>query len=539
MTARRRLLRTAIGLTAAVAIALPLPAVASSPASPGSAASSGSSTQAAASVRLSVMTQNMFYGGDDYDLTTGGFCAVADGCPQALHRIADAIVKAKADVVGLQETERNTTVLANLLGWYSSPRAHVISRYPIIEPPGSGGMYVFVVPAPGRVVAVADFHLPSDPYGPYAVRDGASRAKVLKLERGLRVPAVQEVLPTLAKLVAQGYPVLVTGDFNSPSYLDWTSAVAKARKDVPYPVRWPASAAFAAAGFGDSYRDAHPDPVATPGFTWTPGGPEEDPHEVFDRIDWVLHAGPVTTLDSKVVGEAGGADVGVPVAAPYPSDHRGVVSTFQVKPVEPAPFAATQQRKIIQGDTISVDWQLAGGPAQQQRVGLVRHTSAGDEWVRSAAPGVAFGSRSFTIGNLPPGAYDVVLADRGGARILTRDQVYVYRPSDRPVLKTSRDVFKVGQRIGVSWTEAPGTGLDWIGLFPCKQNGKCGDNSTYLLYAYTHTDIEGSLTIGKERGGFEDTSAAWPLPPGRYVARLLVDDSYQSVGESNQFTITR
>ena len=33
--------------------------------------------------------------------------------------------------------------------------------------------------------------------------------------------------------------------------------------------------------------------------------------------------------------------------------------------------------------------------------------------------------------------------------------------------------------------------------------------------------------------------AGWPLPPGRYVARLLVDDSYHAIGKSNRFTITR
>ena len=191
------------------------------------------------------MTQNMFYGGDDYDLKTGGFCPVSDGCPLALHRIAATIKKAKADIVGLQETERNTAVLAGLLGWYSSPRAHVISRYPIIEPPGSGGMYVFVEPAPGRVVAIADFHLPSTPYGPYEVRDGATHQQVIKLENTIRVPYMQTQLAALKRLEAQGYPIFATGDFNSPSYLDWTAAVAKVRSDVPYPVRWPVSYTFA------------------------------------------------------------------------------------------------------------------------------------------------------------------------------------------------------------------------------------------------------------------------------------------------------
>jgi endonuclease/exonuclease/phosphatase family metal-dependent hydrolase len=538
MTAAGKLRRAAVGLVAAALVALPVPSVAaSSTTSSTTKATTATAPQPATGVTLSVMTQNMFYGGDDYDLETGGFCPVSDGCPEALHRIADAIVASGADVVGLQETERNTRVLAHLLGWHASPRAHVISRYPIIEPPDSRGIYVWVVPQPGRVVAVADFHLPSDPYGPYAVRDGATLQQVLHLERTLRLAAVQDQLTVLRGLIAKGYPVFVTGDFNSPSYLDWTSAVAAVRSDVPYPVRWPASYAFAQAGFKDSYRDVHPDPVATPGFTWTPGGPESDPHEVFDRIDWVLHAGPVTTLDSRLVGEAGGADVEVPVPVPYPSDHRGVVSTFRVGAVAPQPFAATQHRRIIQGDHVLLTWQLGRGPGQL--VGLVRPTAGGrDVWIRSVHPSVAFGQASIAVGRLAPGRYDVVLADHGGERILTRDAVYVYRPTDQPTVTMSKDTFQVGERIGVSWTEAPGNGLDWIGLFPCSKNGHCGDNSTYLLYAYTQTDIEGSLSIGAERGGFEG-SAPWPLPPGRYVARLLIDDSYRSIGESAQFTITR
>ena len=58
------------------------------------------------------MTQNIFYGGDDYDLRTGDFCPVADGCPRALHRLAHIIAASGADVVGVQEAERNTRRLA-------------------------------------------------------------------------------------------------------------------------------------------------------------------------------------------------------------------------------------------------------------------------------------------------------------------------------------------------------------------------------------------------------------------------------------------
>src|SRR6185369_15438339 len=162
--------------------------------------------------------------------------------------------------------------------------------------------------------------LPSTPYGPYRVRAGWSRHRVLHLERTLRVRALAPVLKRLPRLAARGIPVFLTGDFNSPSHLDWTAAVAKARQAVPYAVRWPASKALAGDGFRDSYRDVHPDPVADPGFTWSPGGPETQKHDFFDRIDWVLHAGPSTTVSSLLVGEKGNPQVDLAFHRPYPTD---------------------------------------------------------------------------------------------------------------------------------------------------------------------------------------------------------------------------
>ena len=223
----------------------------------------------AGTVRLSVMSQNIFYGGDDYDLATGDWCPVADGCPSALRKLARIIRASGADVVGLQEAERNTRALARLLGWHADPRAQVISRFPLLRPAGGQGLYTFVEPVPGRIVAVANTHLPSTPYGPYRIQRGAPRSHVLGLERRLRVAALDHVLRVLPGLAARGIPVFLTGDFNSPSHLDWTPAVAQARADVPYPVLWPASATLAGAGFVDSYRAVHPDPLTDQEVIWT------------------------------------------------------------------------------------------------------------------------------------------------------------------------------------------------------------------------------------------------------------------------------
>ena len=116
-------------------------------------------------------------------------------------------------------------------------------------------------------------------------------------------------------------PVFLTGDMNSPSYLDWTPAVAAVRPQVAFPLVWPVSKALADAGFRDSYRDAHPDPVARPGLTWTPGTPPPRirPTETLDRIDWVMASGPSTTVASRLVGEVGGPDVDVGSSAGPPT----------------------------------------------------------------------------------------------------------------------------------------------------------------------------------------------------------------------------
>ena len=116
-------------------------------------------------------------------------------------------------------------------------------------------------------------HLPCCPYGPNLVKLGKSADEVLELERRTRLAAIEPYARhRSAALADSGVPVFMTGDFNSPSHLDWTEEAVAAR-DLPYPLEWPASKALADAGLRDSYREAHPDPAETPGLTWTAGQP--------------------------------------------------------------------------------------------------------------------------------------------------------------------------------------------------------------------------------------------------------------------------
>ncbi len=126
----------------------------------------------------------------------------------------------------------------------------------------------------------------------------------------------------------RGIPTFVTGDFNEPSYLDWTEQAVE-RGLHPIKVQYPTARLVAAHGLVDTYRQHLPDEVESPGFTWTPltePGDETDHH---DRIDFVFSDGKFSTVQNcKIVGEKEeSADL---VVTPWPSDHRAVMAEIRM-----------------------------------------------------------------------------------------------------------------------------------------------------------------------------------------------------------------
>ena len=491
-----------------------------------------------------VLNLNIFYGGDELELHTGSWCHRSAGCPETLAQVVNVIRGSGADIVGIEEGEHNAGVIADALRWYASDRTQVISRYPIVDPPGADGIYVWVEVLPGRFVAIGNVHLPAEPYGPYEIRDGASLPEVLDLEESIRLPAIRDQLAALPPLAAAGMPTFLTGDFNSPSHLDWTAAVSAVRPEVPYPVDWPVSHALADAGFRDSYREVHPDPLAAPGLTWTPGGPESDPREVHDRIDWVLASGPATALASTVVGEAGGPNVGIGFD-PWPTDHRGVLSTFEVTPAVPAPFGAPAARRVFVGDTIEVQYRATAGVGQS--IALVPAGQGPGAAVATepvGPPASRDGTVTFEMDGLIPGAYDAILAS-GGA-VMSRAPFWLYEAGTPTTVWTSKRTYLVGEPIVVSWRAAPGFRWDWLGAYSPGDtaasphsagcNAGCASNGRYLLYVYTKTAIEGTATFDSSAA---PGSATWPLKPGMYEIRFLVDDSYRSLAASANFKVVK
>lgn len=473
--------------------------------------------------------------------------------------IAEAIREARADIVGIQEAEGNLERLAEDLGWYHSRRNYVISRFPLVDPSAGDGKFLFVEVEPGKVVAVASVHLPSSPSGTGWLRNGRSPSVVVAMEREVRLPAIEPVLEMLQALHTVGMPVFLAGDFNTPSHADWTeAAIGKLpHRDIAFD--WPVSRAVAEAGLRDSFRTVHPDPVHDPGFTWWAGRPEIEDYNPSDptrrsRIDYVWYAGPAEVTESLVVGEADAEGVDIAVT-PWPSDHRAVLSVFEVDPA-PMPEIITTSRRVYEtGD--AVEFTFHSSAAAQPAILLQRATQPGGVTprIRLSAP-----ARSGTVrlpeAELPAGHYEVSLLDAAGFTA-SRNEFWILEPDTPATLEIGGDGFTVGAPLPFRWSGAPGNRYDWIGIFPApnrdthhsspaseaiedthriskpENQGELNeDTQQYLTYGYVDARSSGRMLLGPET-----VEADWPLPPGRYMARLLLDDGYEVLAETTPFTI--
>lgn len=269
---------------------------------------------------LTVMTFNVWVNGT--------------GVAQGVEKIAAAVVACDPDFVAFQEANRQfgndvRDALATLdSGWVDADIATdevdntIVSRLPILKYEGaSGGYFVRATMQleAGQEIEVVGSHFDYTQYGPWLARDGESATAIEATEARVRGDDATAVVEALD----DGSSTLVLGDHNAPSHLDWT--VENADQNFDLTVEWPTSVALADAGFIDGYRTVWPDPAADRGLTWSPGYPkgELDADDVHDRIDFVYHRDGVVEF-TPVQAYTYAAD-------PWPSDHRAVVVSYEVR----------------------------------------------------------------------------------------------------------------------------------------------------------------------------------------------------------------
>jgi len=462
-----------------------------------------SAASAASPVVLRVMEFNIEYGGEVVN-----FDSIVRGAQAA-----------DPDVIAVEEGFGNVQRLAEALDYpYYDVRQQVISRLPLIQAPGGSGLYLFVQVTPAAVVALSNVHLPAGPYSPNLVRRGAKRTTILDIERRVRVPAVEPSVTALTSLVDQGIPALLLGDFNTPSRLDWTPETVGLRDQIHYPVNWPTSRYVEQAGFVDSYRVAHPDPVVDQGLTWPSGRPRPPgewspgPNAPADRIDFIYTAGAIETLGSDLVGESGGPDVTIAVD-PWGTDHRAIVSELSVEGGALPTLVSVGSRLIESGTDQTLTFHGPGGP--DQHVVVFRERDPSYPLADQLVPGVIDGTVNIETDGWEAGTYVVHLEE--GAAVLSRTRFWVEAVDDGPHVSAERRIYGVGEPIHVRWWNAPGNRWDWVGVY---ERGADPNVASYLTWFYTRSTVRGRGTLDAASSG------PWPLPSGRYSIYLLADDGY-------------
>lgn len=265
--------------------------------------------------RLKVLSYNILEGGNR----------------QPLQQTAKVIVESGADFVGIQEIMASGPKLAELTGMHLFDQGNettcILSRWPLERATAVKWGARYLVPDRGPVW-IFNAHLPSLPYQPYQLARIpyydepfiSTEAEAIGEALRARAAPLSRLLMEIGPAMAVGEPIVLTGDLNEPSHLDWTERAAEAGR-CRLPVAWPTSRAIVDAGLTDAYRTLLPDEVAHPGLTWTPRPAERD---VLDRIDFIYTHGLKPTA-AAIIGENDqNADV---VVDPYPSDHRAVLAT--------------------------------------------------------------------------------------------------------------------------------------------------------------------------------------------------------------------
>ena len=454
-------------------------------------------------MKLDVLEYNIEYGGD---------------------ASTDAVIqKLNADIVGVLESYNRLPEIAKNAGYpYYDVGLQILSKYPTLEPSGADGLYSFIEVQPGYVVAFFNTHLDYVKYGTSMYLRGVPLDEVIASENEVRTNSMKILIPDMQALADQGYPVFLTGDFNEASSLDYARQTVGTRKGITEAIPWPVSETLLGIGMRDTYREIHPDPVAVPGLTH--GNPDFHKGGFGDRIDYVYAGGPSSTIDSKLVGEKGGPDVDLGFD-PWTSDHRAVLSRFQVTPVALPTTVSLASRMLTQGDKLHVLYNAPGH--EETSIAIVPAGGDASAAIEKTTTGES-GKTSFDTAKLKPDGYDIVMLDAAGTE-LARNSFWIRSVEANVTMSTGKDTYTVGEPIDVSWDNGPANRWDWIGVYKAPAT----DMHDYLLWGYVGGHESGALppqVFGQMTLGEDSQGSPWPLPPGRYRIYYLLTDKYKPAG---------
>lgn len=282
---------------------------------------------------LTVLSWNVWHGG--HSKTYPG-----KGCEGTI----GILKKSNADVILMVETYGAAPMVADSLGYqYNliSDNLCIYSRYPItgkyafpdsISTFNFGGVMIDVDGTPVRLFDTWLHYLPDMRLAP----TDKSEEDILAWEReGTREKEIHKILTVLRPMLAQAdsIPVIMGGDFNVHSHLDWTEATRNLYNHGGAVVNWPVSTAMQEAGFKDSFREMNPDPATHLGVTWLTDADSLETERRMDRIDFIYYQGKtIQVIESECYDNSLGKIFSFKGEDFfYPSDHGFVLSKFELK----------------------------------------------------------------------------------------------------------------------------------------------------------------------------------------------------------------
>ena len=307
----------------------------------------GVAADAPSSGEFGVMAWNIWHGGRE------------DGEIAGPKRVAEVIQRSEADIVCMQETYGSGEMIAEELGFHFQPRGtncSILSRFPIsedisvFEPFKSVGGLIDL--PGGKRVAVYSIWLPYDKeIWAEGTREGLdanavqSACEASAADAKVLLAAIQSRLdsPKYA-----GVPIVIAGDFNSMSHLDYTETT---RDQYAFAIQWPTSLEMIGAGFRDPYRELHPIVDRAADRTWTPRFPGQQQ----DRIDYTYYRGePLVATASDVIDTH---------AEGFPSDHAALHTKFRW--IDDLPQTKSLKLKVV-------SYNIKRGQGNDGRVDLAR-----------------------------------------------------------------------------------------------------------------------------------------------------------------------
>ncbi|WP_345007586.1 endonuclease/exonuclease/phosphatase family protein [Snuella lapsa] len=265
------------------------------------------------------MAWNIWHGGRRYGEHVG------------VKRVIETIKATHADIIGLIETYGSGEIIADSLGYHFyliSSNLSILSRYPIkrtikaFKPFNFGGAVLDI--GDGKEILFLDTWLHYLPNYSANIKEGKmSSEAIIHEEQSTRSAEINQILKEIRPILNANNkkPVIMLGDFNVGSHLDWTDDTRKIH--YGYSIKWPVSTAMEKAGFIDSYRALHVDPLLDAGLTWTPrAATSSKKYGLRDRIDYIYYQGPLKPIESKVIDYH-------PVM--FPSDHAAVFTVFKLE----------------------------------------------------------------------------------------------------------------------------------------------------------------------------------------------------------------